>query len=123
MLNLFSFNDDWRVTIKPEALILKPFGDVVSKYKNREDGLLELGYVYFMVDYRSEFSDIIDLEERKEKILETFGDDASKIIIDSTTQKAIELYEERQPSISLRFLESMKKALNMTRHYQAQCKG
>ena len=63
-----------------------------------------------MADYRSEFSDIIDLEERKEKILETFGDDALKLNIDSTTQKAIELYEERQPSISLRFLESMKKA-------------
>ena len=111
MLNLFSLDENWRVVIKPETLFLKPFEDVMKKYKNRETGLFELGFIYYMVDYRSDFSDITNPEVRKEKILETFGDRAKDLKIDKVTDKAIKLYEERQPSISLRHLESMKKAL------------
>jgi hypothetical protein len=111
MLNLFEYDDKWGVQVKPEAVLLEPFAKVFDKYKSREDALHEFGYIYFMADFRSDFNDLVNLKNRSEKVLETMGDNASKIKVDDVTKKAIDFYVERQPSISLRHLESMKKAL------------
>jgi len=110
MLNLFTLNDEWRVVIQPETLFLKPFKEVMDKYKNREDGLIELAYVYYMVDFRSDFDDIADYEVKSKRILESL-DGSDRIKIDMITQNAIDFYVDRQPSISLRHLESIKRSL------------
>ena len=111
MLNLFTLDSDWNIILAPEALSLLPFKRVVDKYKQREYGIVELSYIYFMVDFRSDYNDLVDEKERSEKILESLAE-SDKIKIDKVTENAIEYYKERQPSISLRHLESMKKALH-----------
>lgn len=111
MLNLFDLDENSQVIVLPEAYFLKPFADIRDKYKDIYLATVELGYIYFMSDYRSDFDDIVDEDIKSEKILETMGDVSKKIKIDKKTQKAIEFYKERQPSISLRYLESMKKSL------------
>lgn len=111
MLNLFTLDEDWRVVIKPETLKLKPFKAVMDKYTDREIGINELTLVYFMADWRSDFDDIVDLNRRQAEILNSLAD-SDKIKVDVITEKAIEFYNERQPSISLHHLNSMKKALH-----------
>ena len=111
MLNLFTLDADWNIIVSPEALSLLPFKNVMDKYKEREYGIAELSYLYFMVDYRSDFNDLVNDEERSEKILESLAE-SDKIKIDEVTESAMEFYKGRQPSISLRHLESMKKALH-----------
>jgi len=111
MLNLFEYDDKWGVKVKPETALLKPFKKLFDKYEDREHALIEFGYIYYMTDFRSNFNDIVDLKIRSEKVLETLGDDKVKVRVDSITEKAIEFYNELQPSISFRHLESMKKAL------------
>jgi len=110
MLNLFSVDEEYNLIILPETLALIPFRNVIKKYRSREYAKAELTYIYFMVDYRSDFKDLIDKEVRSEKILEVIYN-GSKIIIDKVTEKAIDFYNERQPSLSLRHLESMELAL------------
>ncbi len=111
MLNLFALDDNWQVQIRPETLLLKPFKKVMDKYKERRLGLSELAYVYYMADYRSDYNHLTDLEFRSEKIKEVVID-VDKLKFNKTTEEAINFYNELQPSISLRHLEAMKKALS-----------
>jgi len=110
MLNLFTLDTDHNVIIRPETLTLTPFKNVMAKHRKKEYGLIELAYVYFMADFRSDFDDLVKESEKSEKILETLHN-SDKIKLDFITQEAIDFYTERQPSISFRHLKSMKKAL------------
>jgi len=111
MLNLFTINEDWRLEVLPETLSIKAFNDVLNKYKKREVGIAELTYVYFMVDFRSDFKDIINHETKSETILSNivYG---NEVKVDKVTKAAMDFYKERQPSISLRHLEAMEFALD-----------
>lgn len=111
MLSLFELDEGWKVVIRPETLTLSPFKKVMDKYKDREIGLMELSFVYFMADWRSDFNDIIDIKEREKNIIESLAL-ADKIKLDSVTQKAIDFYNERQPSISLHHLNTVKTVLD-----------
>jgi len=110
MINLFSLGENWDVVIRPEVLVLKPFKKVMSKYKIKKYGLAELSYIYFMVDFRSTYLDIVDEKRRTSTVLENIVD-SDKIIINKITKDAIEFYEREQPSMSHKHLKSMKRAL------------
>lgn len=64
-MKLFNLNN-YRLDISEEAYILKPFKKLWDrdKSKKKERALSELGYVFFMDDFRSDYSDIIDDNER-----------------------------------------------------------
>jgi len=107
MLSLFTLDEDWRVIIRPETLKLTPFKNVMDKYKNREDGITELSYVYIMADWETDYDELVDLKERSEKIMESLAE-SYKIKLDNITVEAINFYKERQPSISLHHLDTVK---------------
>jgi hypothetical protein len=60
-----------QLVISEEAYTLLPFKKIWDrdKTKLKEKALAELAYVYFMEDYKSDFSDIIDDLERSKEIL------------------------------------------------------
>lgn len=68
-MKLFKY-EGYNITISEEALTLKPFRDIWKrdKSKNKETALLELGYIYFMEDPRSDYQTYIDREERSKQI-------------------------------------------------------
>ncbi len=57
---------NYRLEISEEAYILKPFKKLWDrdKSKNKARALDELGYIFFMEDFRSDYSDVLDEEER-----------------------------------------------------------
>lgn len=62
-----------KLSISEEAYILKPFKKVWDrdKHKDKDLALAELGYIYFMEDFKSDFSDIVDEDIRSKEIKES----------------------------------------------------
>jgi len=113
-MELFKYKD-YNVIVAPEALLLNPIKDVLNKYKGKDKqlGIAELGYVYFFCDWASDYSNIIDLKERKAKILkDVYVREGSKLKIDKITDAAIEFYTERQQTLSMELKDSAKRAIN-----------
>lgn len=73
-MRLFRF-EGYKLNISEEALALKPFRNIWNRDKteSKEKAIMELGYVYFMEDPRSDYQYIIDREERSRAIMEGEG--------------------------------------------------
>ncbi len=58
------------MTIEPEALLLKPFKQIYQRDRsqNKNKALMELGFIYFFCDPRSDYQYITDEEDRLEEI-------------------------------------------------------
>mgnify|MGYP006988829108 CR=1 FL=1 len=106
-MKLFKY-EGYRVTVDPEALMLKPFRAIWERDKSEDKNvaLQELAYVYFVADPRSDYQYIIDLDERAEAVKNGEGM-AKKWKADSVVEAAIEFYQSvKTPSAYL--LESTR---------------
>jgi len=68
-MKLFRY-EGYSLTISEEAFLLKPFKKiwVRDKSRSKEKALMELGYIYFMEDPRSDYMTYTDEEERDKQI-------------------------------------------------------
>lgn len=68
-MKLFKY-EGYNLTISEEAMLLKPFKALWKrdKSRNKEKALMELGYIYFMEDPRSDYQVYVDEEERATQI-------------------------------------------------------
>lgn len=73
-MKLFKY-EGYRITISEEALALKPFKQIWSRDRsvNKEKAIMELGYIYFMEDPRSDYQYIVDRDSRSDSIREGEG--------------------------------------------------
>jgi hypothetical protein len=64
-----------QLAISEEAYVLQPFKAIWDrdKTKLKERALAELGYIYFMEDFKSDFSDIVDAGERDAEVVGVLG--------------------------------------------------
>lgn len=70
-MKLFKY-EGYKVVVSEEALLLKPFRDIWDR-EDKELALLELGYIYFMSDPRSDYMYIVDEAERSRAVIEGEG--------------------------------------------------
>lgn len=113
-MRLFKY-EGYQVTVDPIALTLRPFRAiwVRDKTEKKERAIMELAYVYFMVDTRSDYQYIIDEEERSKAIKEGEGFRPSWKP-DGTVKEAMELYASfKTPSALL--LEDTRIAVDKLR--------
>ena len=91
-MKLFRY-EGYKVTISEEAMMLKPFRVIWErdKTKTKQTALLELGYIYFMCDPRSDYMEISDKDDRSKAIIEAEGMDNWKA--DRTVTDAMSFYE------------------------------
>jgi len=118
-MKIFNFVN-YEVVVDPIAWTLQPFRAILDKYKKKDKyyAVLEMAYVYFASDWRSDYSTIVNINERKEKILsEVFIKDRDKLKINATTDLAIDFYKEKQETISMGLYEDAKLAVNKIRDY------
>lgn len=73
-MKLFKY-EGYKVVIEPEALLLKPFKTIWDrdKTKNKDKALVELGYIYFFADPRSDYQYIIDEDLRSDAVKQGEG--------------------------------------------------
>lgn len=114
-MRLFKY-EGHRVVISPEALLLKPFKRIWERDKSddKNKALLELGFIYFYCDPRSEYMIIVDEETRMDEIKkgeglrDSWGPDKS-------LEEAMGLYKKLTVTASAGLLEDARLAIGKIR--------
>lgn len=113
-MRLFKY-EGYKVIVDPEVLLLKPFKKLWmrDKTRNKEKVTMELGFIYFFCDPRSDYQYITDEELRKESIKEGEGLpkdwEPDKLLLE-----AIEFYNSFKTSSAL-LLEDTRYAVDKLR--------
>ena len=115
-MKLFKY-EGYRIVISEEALLLKPFKKIWDrdKTKNKEKAYMELGFIYFYCDPRSDYQYLTDEEERLKAIKEGEGI-PDKWNPDNTVKEAMNFYNGFKPTSAL-LLEDTR---NMVNGYRAK---
>ena len=73
-MRLFTY-EGYKVVISEEAFALKPFRQIWQRDRtiNKDRAIMELGFIYFMADPRSDYQYLVDDKERMEAIKEGEG--------------------------------------------------
>lgn len=106
-MKLFKY-EGFKVTIEPEALLLKPFRIIWERDKKdtKEKAINELGFIYFFADPRSDYQYIVDEEDRIKAIKEGEGL-PDKWVPDKQILAAIDFYKQFKTS-SVLLLETTR---------------
>lgn len=117
-MELFELNNGV-VTYSPIALTLEPFKVLWKRDRSKDKSIaiLELSYVYYFTDYKSDFSDIIDQREKSKEIIKVLFPKDTKWKPDDKVQTAIEFYRERSETITTRLLENAMMAVHKISTY------
>ena len=107
--------EGYNLTFEPEILTLKVFKKLFTRDKTKDKSkfLQELGYIYFMLDPRSDYMYITDEDERSKAIIMGEGlSDTWKV--DSILQDAMDYYKSFRPTSAL-LLEDTRVAVDKLR--------
>lgn len=101
MLKLFKY-EGYKIVISEEAFALKPFRQIWQRDKtvNKDKATMELGFIYFFCDPRSDYQYLTDEDERKEAIKEGEGL-PPKWEPDKIVQEAMTFYNSFKPTSAL----------------------
>ena len=114
MIRLFKY-EGYKMVIEPEALLLKPFKQIWQRDRsqNKDKAMMELGFIYFFCDPRSDYQYLTDEEQRKQAIKEGEGLpekwEPDKVVLD-----AMEFYNSFKPTSAL-LLEDTRFAVDKLR--------
>lgn len=116
-MKLINFKN-YQIEITDEALLVKPIRDLYRKdrSKGKETFLTQCSVIYFMVDPRSSYSYITDLDERLEEIKKQEGL-PSNYKITSELQLAMDTYKNLTKTTSSQLLEDAKEAVDKVRKF------
>lgn len=110
-MELFEIKDD-ELRIHPAAYALEPFRVLwVRKGRKKERASQELAYIFFMIDYRSDFRHVYPEEERERLVLQSLGLPES-FKPDALLQKAMTFYETMQDTANMKMLKNLRKSWN-----------
>jgi hypothetical protein len=114
MIKLFKY-EGYKIVISEEAFALKPFRQIWQRDKtiNKEKAIMELGFIYFFCDPRSDYQFLVDDKERLEAIKEGEGLPA-KWEPDKILKEAMDFYMSFKP-ISALLLEDTRFMVNKYR--------
>jgi hypothetical protein len=116
-MKLFVLNDKYELLIDPIAYTLKPFAKIWDRDKsiNKKQAQSELAYIYYMGDFKSDFFEISDKNERSSQIISNL---AIKINPnDKVITEAIEFYEKHSKTKLMLLLEDAYGAIDKLRDY------
>lgn len=114
MLKLFKY-EGYKIVISEEAFALKPFRQIWMRDRsiNKDKATMELGFIYFFCDPRSDYQYLTDEDERKEAIKKGEGL-PPKWEPDKIVQEAMTFYESFKPTATL-LLEDIRFMVNKFR--------
>lgn len=113
-MKLFKY-EGYKIEISEEAFALKVFRQIWNRDRtvNKEKAISELGYVYFMIDPRSDYQYLVDEDERSRAIIEGEGL-PSDWKPDKLVREAMEFYGRFKPTAAL-LLEDTRYAVDKLR--------
>lgn len=113
-MELFEVDQNNNVTFSPEALTLAPFKKLWTRDRNRlkKNAIEQMSYIYFMCDYKSDYNNIRDLQERSEIVKEACVSDMKGFKEDSDIKAAMKFYTDRSRTVSMSLLENARDAVD-----------
>lgn len=113
-MKLFKY-EGYKIEISEEAFALKVFRQIWNRDRtsSKDKAIMELGYVYFMVDPRSDYQYLVDEEERSKAIIEGEGL-PSNWKPDKLIKEAMDFYGKFKPTAAL-LLEDTRYAVDKLR--------
>lgn len=98
------------VQIETEALLLKPFKVIYDRddSEDKKIATAELAYVFFFTDFKSNYTEIMEEEERKNAIVDELPALPKGWKPDKAVQKAIEFYKEQTNTVGMQLLNGAK---------------
>lgn len=113
-MKLFKY-EGYKVVISEEAFALKVFRQIWNRDRsvNKDRAIMELGYIYFMVDPRSDYQYLVDEEERSKAIIEGEGL-PENWKPDKVVTEAMQFYSRFKPTAAL-LLEDTRVAVEKLR--------
>jgi hypothetical protein len=117
-MELFEIKDD-QVSFSPQALLLKPFKDLWDrdKKKNKPLANTELAAVYFFMDYKSDFSTMLNDEEKLELIKSVIVGMPTDWEPDNLFKEACKFYQTMQETHSTLLLIDAQYAIASVRKF------
>lgn len=117
-MNLFEIQNN-ALSFSPVALALEPFKKLWDrdKSKKKEKATAELAAVYYYADMKSDFSDILDNEEKLKQVLIYLPDLGESWEPDELFNQAVEFYKERSNTVTTKLLEDSQVGLNKIGKY------
>lgn len=114
-MNLLNY-EDRKIVINPMIYTIKAFKDLIDRDTTitKEKVLLELGYIYFMYDPRSNYQAIIDIEDREERVKQAIGM-RKNYSVDRKLEKAISTYKELIKTETSMLLEDLNVSISKIR--------
>lgn len=112
-MNLFEIVNNV-VTFSPQALAIKPFKKIwdADDSKDKELATLEMSYIYYMVDERSDFQHILDENERSEEIVKFIDlPEGWNRHNDKDIVRAMHYYSKASETTSTKLLQSTRLVL------------
>lgn len=119
-MKLFKY-EGYKVVISEEAFALRVFRQIWNRDRtaSKDRALMELGYIYFMVDSRSDYQYLVDKGERSRAIIEGEGlPDNWKP--DKLVQEAMDFYGSMKSSAAL-LLEDTRYLVDRYRKKLREC--
>lgn len=109
--------DNYQIQFDDELLLLKPFRQLYKSDKNRDKkGFMDfLTLVYYTYDPRSDYSYIVNEEERLKEVCATNGINLPKF--SPLQNDCIKLYRQLTTTISQELLRSTKVAIDKVREF------
>lgn len=116
-MKLLEFKD-YRLNVSDEAFLVKPIRKIFNadRSSNKENFFKQMSYLYFMIDPRSDYSYIIDEEERAKAIIEQEGLD-SKFKPSKELEEAMEIYRKLTTTSSTMLLQDTRIAVDKVRKF------
>ena len=113
-MKLFKY-EGYKIEISEEAFALKVFRQIWNRDRtvNKDRAIMELGYVYFMIDPRSDYQYLVDEDERSKAIIEGEGL-PSDWKPDKLVKEAMDFYGKFKPTAAL-LLEDTRYAVDKLR--------
>ncbi len=108
-MNLFEITNNV-VTFSPQALLIEPFSKIwdADKSKNKNKATLELAFIYYFSDERSDFMHILDEDERTEAIKDFIMLPPSFKHNTKVMTRAIHYYQKLSETTSTKILKSTR---------------
>lgn len=113
-MKLFKY-EGYKVVISEEAFALKVFRQIWNRDRsvNKDKAIMELGYIYFMIDPRSDYQYLVDEEERSKAVIEGEGL-PNNWKPDKAVTEAMQFYSRFKPTAAL-LLEDTRVAVEKLR--------
>ena len=110
--------DNHRLNIQPEAYTLIPFAKIWDRdrTKDKTTALAELAFVYYMCDYKSDFDQIVNKDDRAKEIA-SYLKLPKNYKADEDILDAMEFYNKRQKTVTMFLLEDVYSSIDKLRAY------